>query len=131
MVFLGNTSYTNNLVELQTVVVDEVASGDNPQVDLEVITAPGAGKRIAIHGWDFNLASTASNNAWALTDGDYSGGKFLMASTVYGGTSATHSMNFSSDKLYVSENAAVNLSVAEASGQVYIYGIIFYKVEDI
>tara|TARA_Y100000004_G_scaffold9118_1_gene10039 strand:- start:8304 stop:9557 length:1254 start_codon:yes stop_codon:yes gene_type:complete len=118
-----------------SVLIDEDASGDNPQTNTTVIAAPGAGYRIVIEGYTLTMAGSASTayGEFLFTDGN-AGGSLATGSTgvvIAGrmqGATTTSLCSNAFTPIGLAENAALKLSTTEGSGNLFLFGSIQFRI---
>tara|TARA_R100000458_G_scaffold29714_1_gene27252 strand:- start:3061 stop:3651 length:591 start_codon:yes stop_codon:yes gene_type:complete len=122
---------------LATLFIDEDASGDNPQTNTTIKAAPGSGTRIVLYGYSLSVAGSASNSygEFAFTDGAIgspsTGSTNLKIVGRMQGTNHVHMSNDFPHGVPLTANTALQLTTAEGSGQMYIYGVIYYTTESV
>lgn len=118
-----------------SVLIDEDASGDNPQSNTTIIAAPGAGNRIVIEGYALTVAGSASTayGEFLFTDGDAGAGLTTGSTGVViagrmQGTTTTSLCSNAFTPIGLAENAALKLSTTEGSGNLFLFGSIQFRI---
>ncbi|MBT4111511.1 hypothetical protein HOE37_06650 [Candidatus Woesearchaeota archaeon] len=115
---------------LSTVYLDYDAAGDNPTTNTEVIAAPGIGYKIVLYGLQLIVQANGATDSgtWGLTDGNYALSTVKFAGLILGKVSAPYSMNFAFG-VDLTENTALKISSVEVTGDIFLAGVVFYRIE--
>jgi len=133
----GNLGVSGNFT-LSSVFIDEDTTGGNPQTNTLLVNAPGAGKKLVVHGYNLTFLGTTSSSLgrFLISNGTLSGSEttgnadVLIAGLING--NGGHNMsNFSSYGIHLSENLGLYLSTTEATPNIFLYGTLWYSKENV
>jgi len=112
------------------VFLDLDANNSNPLTDTTLVAAQGAGTKIVVYGWSLSWVGTtaASFSNFVITNGGVAGGDILFG-TIAPGTDVEVSQTTLPYGLALSDNTPLKFTSSEVSGNLYVYGTVYYRVE--
>ena len=115
---------------LSRVFLDLDANNSNPLTDTTLVAAQGAGTKIVVYGWSLSWVGTtaASFSNFVITNGGVAGGDILFG-TIAPGTDVEVSQTTLPYGLALSDNTPLKFTSSEVSGNLYVYGTVYYRVE--
>jgi len=115
---------------LSRVFLDLDANSSNPLTDTTLVAAQGAGTKIVVYGWSLSWVGTtaASFSNFVITNGGVAGGDILFG-TIAPGTDVEVSQTTLPYGLALSDNTPLKFTSSEVSGNLYVYGTVYYRVE--
>jgi hypothetical protein len=117
---------------LSTVTLDYATNGANPVTNDTLIAAPGAGSKVVIYGYQVVAQGTGagSSGSWVISNGNAANSDYKGYGVVLGNVPTSTCISFTHG-VDLSENTACNMTITETSTQVYLTGVLYYRVESI
>ena len=128
----GSVSVSNFPADktLSTVVLDYASNGSNPVTNDTLVAAPGSGSKVVIYGFQVVAQGTGagSSGSWAISNGNVANADYKGYGVVIGNVPTSTCMSFTHG-VDLSENTACNITITETATQVYLTGVLYYRVE--
>ena len=128
----GSVSVSNFPADktLSTVVLDYASNGANPVTNDTLVAAPGSGSKVVIYGFQVVAQGTGagSSGSWAISNGNVANADYKGYGVVIGNVPTSTCMSFTHG-VDLDENTACNITITETATQVYLTGVLYYRVE--